>query len=290
MLQDMKIHLQEKANLKKETLQLRYLMEHSCFNINEFKDNPEDISFFTGFSDYQTMMLCYDIIKNPAKNLSYGVHERKVFDAQSNSSELRRPWKLTTFQEFLLELMKLRLGLFDRDLAHRFRVPLTSVSVIFRTWIWFFRTELQCLIFAHHQEKCWTWHACPVQSITSTNCSNHWLYRLFIQDEFASVGALLTIPANSSQKKKQSKTKKMAFLRVHIERCIERIKNWHILDSKIPITLAPFASDIFIVIWLHSQTFCLPLVHSFNNRAMLQGLTLTVLSCYRHLCLNTKWT
>ena len=70
ILHDMKIHVQERANLKKETLQLRYLMEHSCFDINEFKDNPEDISFFTGFSAYQTMMLCYDITKGPAKNLS----------------------------------------------------------------------------------------------------------------------------------------------------------------------------------------------------------------------------
>jgi len=57
MLHDMKIHVQEKANLKKETLQLRYLMDHSCFDINDFKDNPEDISFFTGFTDYQTAML-----------------------------------------------------------------------------------------------------------------------------------------------------------------------------------------------------------------------------------------
>ena len=71
MLHDIKIHVQENANLKKETSQLRYLMKHSCFDINEFKENPEDISFFTGFSDYQTMMLCYDIIKDPAKNLSY---------------------------------------------------------------------------------------------------------------------------------------------------------------------------------------------------------------------------
>ena len=121
-------------------------MEHSCFDINDFKDNPEDISFFTGFSAYQTMMLCYDIIKDPAKNLSYGAHERKVLDAQSNSSRPERPRKLTTFQEFLLVLMKLRLGLFNRDLAHRFRVSLTSVSVIFRTWIRFLRAELECLI------------------------------------------------------------------------------------------------------------------------------------------------
>lgn len=83
MLHNMNIYAQEKANLKKETLQLRYLREHSCFDINYFKGNPEDISLFTGFSDYQTMMLCYQIIKDSTKNLSYGVHERKVFNAQS---------------------------------------------------------------------------------------------------------------------------------------------------------------------------------------------------------------
>ena len=97
-------------------------MEHSCFDI------------------------CYDIIKDPAKNLSYGAHERKVLDAQSNSSRPERPRKLTTFQEFLLVLMKLRLGLFNKNLAHRFRVSLTSISVIFRTWIRFLRAELECLI------------------------------------------------------------------------------------------------------------------------------------------------
>jgi len=33
MMHDIKIHVQRKANLNKETLQLRYLMEHSCFDI-----------------------------------------------------------------------------------------------------------------------------------------------------------------------------------------------------------------------------------------------------------------
>ena len=69
-----------------------------------------------------------------------------TYNAQSNSSRLGRPRKLTTFQEFVLVLMKLRLDLFNRDLAHRFGVSLTSVSVIFRTWIWFLRAELECLI------------------------------------------------------------------------------------------------------------------------------------------------
>lgn len=74
-----------------------------------------------------------------------------------------------------------------------------------------------------------------------------------IQDELASVGAVLTMPAFLKERKQFSKeeaakNKKVACLRFHVERCMERIKNWHILDSKIPISLAPFASDIFIAI------------------------------------------
>ena len=75
-----------------------------------------------------------------------------------------------------------------------------------------------------------------------------------IQDEpLASVGATLTIPAFLSGRKQFSKedtatNKKVACLRVHVERCVERIKNWHILDCRIPVSLGPFASDIFIVI------------------------------------------
>ena len=43
------------------------------------------------------------------------------------------------------------------------------------------------------------------------------------------------------------------------KRCMERKTNWHILDSKIPITLALFASDIFIVI-AASTNFLPPLI------------------------------
>ena len=64
-----------------------------------------------------------------------------VFSDQPNPG---RPRKLSIFQELILVL--LRLGLFNRDLAQRFIISLTTVSVIFRTWIIFLRAELQCLI------------------------------------------------------------------------------------------------------------------------------------------------
>ena len=74
-----------------------------------------------------------------------------------------------------------------------------------------------------------------------------------IQDELASVGATLTLPAFLKARKQFSKeeaeqNKKVACLRVHVERCMERIKNWHILDRRIPVTLSPLASDMIIVL------------------------------------------
>ena len=40
----------------------------------------------------------------------------------------------------------------------------------------------------------------------------------------------------------------VASLWVHVEQLMERIKNWHIFDRKIPITLAPIASDMLFVV------------------------------------------
>ena len=73
------------------------------------------------------------------------------------------------------------------------------------------------------------------------------------QDELASVGATLIIPAFLKAKKQFSAeqsehNKTVASMRVHVERLMERIKNWHIFDHKIPISLAPIASDILIVV------------------------------------------
>ena len=115
------------------------------FDIDQYKEKDSDIAFYTGFPNYKTLMLCYDIVKDSAKNISFGSHERGNFDCPAVLQQ-GRPRALTTFQEFILVLMRLRLGLFEKDLAHRFRISESTISIIFRTWIRFLRLELQELI------------------------------------------------------------------------------------------------------------------------------------------------
>jgi len=74
-----------------------------------------------------------------------------------------------------------------------------------------------------------------------------------IQDELAARQAHLVIPPLLKKKPQFSeeeldRTRSVANLRIHVERCMERIKNYHIFDRAFPISMVDSASDIFVVI------------------------------------------
>jgi hypothetical protein len=85
------------------------------------------------------------------------------------------------------------------------------------------------------------------------------------QDELASVGATLILPhmlKNITQfsREQTAHNKKVASLRIHVERVMERIKNWHIFYHRIPISTSALASDILIVVCAMSN-FHPPLIN-----------------------------
>lgn len=46
-------------------------------------------------------------------------------------------------------------------------------------------------------------------------------------------------------------TQEIAELRIHVERSIGRVKNFHIFDGVLPLSLAPLASKLFrVACWL----------------------------------------
>ncbi|XP_045165921.1 uncharacterized protein LOC123529598 [Mercenaria mercenaria] len=66
----------------------------------------------------------------------YEMSESESSDEEDfDASQASRTYKLSLEDEFLLTVMKLRLGLFNKDLANRFQISLSMVSRIFNTWI-----------------------------------------------------------------------------------------------------------------------------------------------------------
>ena len=269
-------------------------------------------------------MLLYGMLHDKAQNLNYGTYEKKDTGSEQ---KLGRPRAMSTFEEFTLTLMRLRLGSFQKDLAHRFNVSEATVSTVFNTWVRFMRVELEPLICLPRKEVlhqympnifkelyprtvliidaveiraespssldmqsvCYSSYKgtttmkglvglspigalCFLSELYTGSISDKELTKMShvidyldpgddvmadkgfdIQDDFAAKGVTVNIPSFLKGKTQFSKeemehNKKIASLRIHVERCIERMKNWHTFDSRIPITLAPVASDMFLII------------------------------------------
>ena len=74
-----------------------------------------------------------------------------------------------------------------------------------------------------------------------------------IRDDLAAVGGHLVLPHFLKAKQQFTKeeaehNRKIASLRIHVERYMERLKNWHFFDRPIPISLSDIASDIWVVV------------------------------------------
>ena len=73
-----------------------------------------------------------------------------------------------------------------------------------------------------------------------------------IAEELAVRGAFLTIPEFSKAKKQFTmqdveRSRKIARVRIHVERCMERLKNYQILSSVLPISMLPHIDNIQLI-------------------------------------------
>jgi len=74
-----------------------------------------------------------------------------------------------------------------------------------------------------------------------------------IQEDLALLGVGLNIPPFLKGKSQLSKselveTRRIASIRIHVERAMERIKNFHIFDRTLPSSMSTLANQIFLYV------------------------------------------
>ncbi|KAM7314879.1 uncharacterized protein LOC115312713 [Ixodes scapularis] len=100
------------------------------FCVEKFKDSDEDFLFYTGLPCYGLFHILLSYL-GPA-SCDMNVEE----EGESEQGATRgRPSSLSTENQLFLVLVRLRLGLFQQDLAHRFNVHQSTVSRLFTAWI-----------------------------------------------------------------------------------------------------------------------------------------------------------
>ena len=233
--------------------------------------------------------------------------------------------QMTHESHLLLVLMKIRLGVTNKDLAYRFRINYGMVSKIYRSWLVILSKALQPLIVWH--SRCVLRQHFPSAFKSYKNCaciidcteifierslnlearaiswSNYkhtntikyligispagavtflspgWGGRtsdkqltiesgvldflifgdsiladkgFLIAGEVAARGAVLAIPSFTRGKsqmpaKDVDQSRKIAHVRIHVERVIGRLKTFKILNSTIPISQVDLLNDVMIV-------------------------------------------
>ena len=136
--------------LKLEKEKLKYENQQLTIKTNQLKatiDTPlhrmilkttEDYIFFTGIQSYEMFTKLHEFVCPFVRRRWRGTavlstRVKRLFKASPKKFGPQR--KLSSKDEFLLVLMKLRLGLTNKDLASRFGISVSLVSNLFTSWI-----------------------------------------------------------------------------------------------------------------------------------------------------------
>ena len=287
-------------------------MKELPFGIEKFKDNNEDVCFYTGFPSYSIFKVVLNI-------LDVGDNGENIIPCNytDKGNKMTKPTKLKIEDQFFLVLVRLRLALFERDLAHRFGVGVSTVNRICISWInymylklgriniWPTQETIQSIMPEQVKEKYpnleWIIDAFEIQSerpsslvlqsesysayksrntvkgLLACTPAGHigfisqlytgivhdreltirsgfiqqahnkgamWMVDkgFLIQDLCEPLGVQLNMPAFVGQDSQLSAqdiihTQEIANQRIHIERAINKVKNFHIFDRPVPLNM-----------------------------------------------------
>ena len=297
-----------------------------AFSCEEIRSDSK-MKFYTGIQTVALFNMLFDLIKPCLPSMVYWRGTRTVSPSKYIGNKKRRNQKVPLRDQFLLVLMRLRLGLMNEDLADRFRISPGVCSNIFTTWIkmlaalygkalvrWLPRDVIRsnlpdsfkkispktrCIIDCteifmerskslHVQASTWSdykkHNTLKVLVAISPHgyimflsscyggrtsdqfiCSNSGLFHLLdpgdevmadrgfqIKEDLLHFYCSLNVPPGARVKSQMTsyeckKTRMVANLRIHVERAINRIKEFKIIKNIMPINMLPLADDIIQV-------------------------------------------
>ena len=114
--------------------EMNRLKDMRPFTEEALMDSNDNVKFYTGLPSFNVLKTVFKFVDPPATTST----------------------KLSSFQEFVLTLMKLRLDSPLKDLAYRFRISVTTVSRIFAKWLVILDVRLSsCLIRWPDRDSLW---------------------------------------------------------------------------------------------------------------------------------------
>ena len=103
-------------------------------------NNDESVKFYTGIPSLTCLMMIFNLLKPFAEKLKYWDKNKRTEVSYQKDSTKKKPGKqrlLTIMEEFIIALVRLRLGLLSRHLTDIFGVSEGTLSKVFTTWICF---------------------------------------------------------------------------------------------------------------------------------------------------------
>ena len=115
--------------------QLEQTVQEMEFCIENIED--KDICFYTGFPNREVYkaVLTYLNAGPNGENLVYTRNDSRPDIESTPLRKIGRPRKLTPTNQFFLFLCRVRVGLFERDLACRFNISVGTVSNTIVSWV-----------------------------------------------------------------------------------------------------------------------------------------------------------
>ena len=113
--------LQAQQELKRQKELAAQELALRRFGLERFSTNYDLIEFYTGFCSYKHLTIFYNFAKPSAEKRAY-CYASGVLDSHPNSRVM------LLIDELFLLLFRMKLGLFEQDLAQRFNIHISSVS------------------------------------------------------------------------------------------------------------------------------------------------------------------